>query len=126
MGVLTTSLFRRLRAFPRAPRKLQKLRDSIKDLRWWALTVRSRWSLAAFKGPIIAITGAKGKTTTTGLVSRIFKDAGYKVALKRLPSSRARRYSLAVWSRLTPLTWWRRSLPPKRFAHSSRFRGNRL
>lgn len=79
MGILITSLFRRLRSFPRSPRKLQKLRDSIKDLGWWALTVRSRWALLGFKGPIVAITGTKGKTTTTRLISRIFKDAGYQV-----------------------------------------------
>lgn len=79
MGILTRSLLRRLRAFPRAPRKLQKLRSSIRDLRWWALTVRSRWALFGFKGPIVAITGTKGKTTTTRLISRVFKDAGYRV-----------------------------------------------
>lgn len=79
MSILTTSLFRRLRAFPRSPRKLQKLHSSIKDLRWWARTVRSRWALLGFKGPIVAITGTKGKTTTTRLISRIFKDAGYRV-----------------------------------------------
>lgn len=79
MGILTRSLLRRLRAFPRAPRKLQKLRSSIRDLRWWALTVRSRWALLGFKGQIIAITGTKGKTTTTRLISRVFKDAGYRV-----------------------------------------------
>ena len=79
MGILTRSLLRRLRAFPRAPRKLQKLRSSIRDLRWWARTVRSRWALLGFKGPIVAITGTKGKTTTTRLISRVFKDAGYRV-----------------------------------------------
>src|SRR3972149_6553300 len=79
MGILITSLFRRLRSFTRTPRKLQKLRYSILDLKWWARTARSRWALAGFKGPIIAITGTKGKTTTTGLVSRIFADAGYRV-----------------------------------------------
>ena len=79
MGILITSLFRRLRSFPRSQRKLQKLRYSILDLKWWARTARSRWTLAGFKGPIIAITGTKGKTTTAGLVSRIFADAGYRV-----------------------------------------------
>src|SRR3990172_5634144 len=79
MSILTTSLFRRLRAFPRSPRKLQKIHSSIKDLRWWARTVRSRWALLGFKGPIVAITGTKGKTTATRLISRIFKDAGYRV-----------------------------------------------
>jgi cyanophycin synthetase len=79
LGILTTSLLRRLRTFARSPRKLQKLRDTFRDLRWRVLTVRSRWALAKFKGPIIAITGTKGKTTTTGLISRIFADAGYRV-----------------------------------------------
>jgi cyanophycin synthetase len=79
LGVLTTSLFRRFRTFASSPRKLQKLRDTFRDLRWRVLTVRSRWTLAKFKGPIIAITGTKGKTTTTGLISRIFADAGYRV-----------------------------------------------
>jgi len=79
MGILTTSIVRRLRSFTRTPRKLQKLRYFILDLKWWARTARSRWALAGFKGPIIAITGTKGKTTTTGLVSRIFADAGYRV-----------------------------------------------
>ena len=81
MGILTTSLFRRLRAFPRAPRKLQKLRNSILELKWWARTTRSRWALGGFKGPIVAVTGTKGKTTTTRLISRIFKDAGYRVGM---------------------------------------------
>jgi len=79
MGIIATSLVRRLRAFPKSPRKIQKLRSSIRDLAWWARTVRSRWDLGGFKGPIIAITGTKGKTTTTRLISRIFKDAGYRV-----------------------------------------------
>jgi cyanophycin synthetase len=79
MGILSTSMVRRLRAFPRSPRKLQKLRDSLSDLWWWAQTARSRWVLGGFEGPIIAITGTKGKTTTTGLISRIFTDAGYRV-----------------------------------------------
>ncbi len=79
MGIVATSLFRRLRAFPRSPRKLQKLRHSIGDLRWWARTARSRIALRGFKGPIISITGTKGKTTTTRLISRIFQDAGYRV-----------------------------------------------
>jgi cyanophycin synthetase len=79
LGILTTSLLRRLRTFVRSPRKRQKLRDTIRDLRWWARTVRSRWALLGFKGPIIAITGTKGKTTTTRLISRVFKDAGYRV-----------------------------------------------
>jgi cyanophycin synthetase len=79
LGILTTSLFRRLRTFARSPRKLQKLRDTINELRWLARTARSRWALAGFKGPIVAITGTKGKTTTTRLISRVFKDAGYRV-----------------------------------------------
>ena len=81
MGILTTSIVRRLRSFPRSPRKLQKLRDSIRDIGVWALTVRSRCALSGFKGPIIAITGTKGKTTTARLVSRIFTDAGYRVGM---------------------------------------------
>jgi len=79
MGILTKSMLRRLRAFPKSPRKLQKLRGSIRDLGWWACTARSRWALRGFTGPIISITGTKGKTTTTRLISRIFKDAGYRV-----------------------------------------------
>ena len=81
MGILTTSIVRRLRSFPRTPRKLQKLRDSIRDTGVWALTVRSRWALSRFEGPVIAITGTKGKTTTARLVSRIFTDAGYRVGM---------------------------------------------
>ncbi len=79
MGILMTSMARRLRAFPRTPRKVQRIRDSARDLGAWAQTVRSRWGLRRFKGPIIAITGTKGKTTSTLLVSRIFRDAGYRV-----------------------------------------------
>ena len=79
MGILMTSMARRLRAFPSRPRKVQRLRDSVRDLGAWAQTVRSRWGLRGFKGPIIAITGTKGKTTTALLVSRIFRDAGYRV-----------------------------------------------
>ncbi len=79
VGILITSMARRLRAFPRGPRKAQRIRDSARDLGAWAQTVRSRWGLRRFKGPIIAITGTKGKTTTALLVSRIFRDAGYRV-----------------------------------------------
>ena len=79
MGILMTSMARRLRAFPRVPRKVQRIRDSARDLGAWAQTVRSRWGIRRFKGPIIAITGTKGKTTSTLLVSRIFRDAGYRV-----------------------------------------------
>jgi cyanophycin synthetase len=79
MGILTTSLARRLLGFPASPRKLERLRDSVRDLWVWALTARSRWALRRFAGPIIAVTGTKGKTTTTRLISRIFADAGYRV-----------------------------------------------
>ncbi len=79
MGVRNTSLIRRLRAFPRSPRKLQKIRDSIRDIGFWARTFRSRRALRGFTGPVIAITGTNGKTTTTLLTSRIFSDAGYRV-----------------------------------------------
>ncbi len=79
MGIGMTSTARRLRAFPKMPRKVQRIRDSVRDLGAWAQTVRSRWGLRGFRGPIIAITGTKGKTTSTLLVSRIFRDAGYRV-----------------------------------------------
>lgn len=33
------------------------------------------------KGPVIAITGTNGKTTTTALTGQMFKDAGYRVSV---------------------------------------------
>lgn len=79
MDVTTVALGRRLRAFLRSPHKLQKLQDSFHDLGWRALTIWSRWRLKGYHGRLITITGTKGKTTTTRLISRIFADAGYQV-----------------------------------------------
>ena len=81
MDVTTVALGRRLRSFLRSPRKFQKLRDSCHDVGWRALTAWSRWRLRGYQGRVIAITGTKGKTTTTRLISRIFADAGYQVGM---------------------------------------------
>lgn len=74
-------LERRLRSFLQSPRKIQKLRDTCHDLGWCALTTWSRQRLRGYQGHLIAITGTKGKTTTTRLISRIFADAGYQVGM---------------------------------------------
>lgn len=81
MDVVGAALGRRLRSFFRSRRKLQKLQDSFRNLGWYALTAWSRWKLKGFQGPVIAITGTKGKTTTTRLISRIYSDAGYRVGM---------------------------------------------
>lgn len=81
MDVVTAALGRRLHSFFRSQRKLQKLQSSFHDLGWRALTTWSRWRLKGFQGPLIAITGTKGKTTTTRLIARIFADAGFRVGM---------------------------------------------
>lgn len=81
MDAVTVALGRRLRSFLQSPRKIQKLRDTCHDLGWYALTTWSRLRLRGYQGHLIAITGTKGKTTTTRLISRIFADAGHQVGM---------------------------------------------